>query len=138
MTGQQYVAEARQWIGTPFLHAAAEKGKGCDCIGLVVGAAAAIGMEVPLLPEYGGWVALDAMVEIAQVWGFPVGLESPWQAGDVLQIAIRGNPQHFGIYSGEQTFIHAGFKVVRETRLDERWWPKISYVWRWKELTCRS
>ena len=31
------VAEARRWIGTPYLHQASLRGIGCDCLGLVRG-----------------------------------------------------------------------------------------------------
>src|SRR5262249_34485729 len=31
------VAEARSWIGTPYMHQASLKGVGCDCLGLVRG-----------------------------------------------------------------------------------------------------
>lgn len=31
------VAEAMDWIGTPYRHQASRKGVGCDCLGLVRG-----------------------------------------------------------------------------------------------------
>lgn len=31
------VAEARRWIGTPFVHQASLRGAGCDCLGLIRG-----------------------------------------------------------------------------------------------------
>ena len=39
MTGFQtrIVAEARGWIGTPYLHQATAKGAGTDCLGLLRG-----------------------------------------------------------------------------------------------------
>lgn len=37
------VVEARTWLGTPFRDQQAVKGVGCDCLGLVVGVAEAIG-----------------------------------------------------------------------------------------------
>lgn len=140
MTGERYVQEVREWLGTPFLHAASEKGKHCDCIGLIVGAARELGMETPLLPEYGGLVPAEIMWQISSTWGIPIPRNPvQWQAGDILQISLRGNPQHFGVFSGENTFIHAGFHVVRETRLDSRWESRVVYVWRWKEIArCKS
>lgn len=44
---EQIVAEARSWIGTPFVHQADRKGIGCDCIGLVRGVAIATGIFPP-------------------------------------------------------------------------------------------
>lgn len=43
------IAEAREWIGTPFKLQAAKKKVGCDCIGLVVG----VGKEVGLIGKGG-------------------------------------------------------------------------------------
>lgn len=43
----QIVAEARSWIGTPFVHQADRKGIGCDCIGLVRGVGVALGIFPP-------------------------------------------------------------------------------------------
>jgi NlpC/P60 family putative phage cell wall peptidase len=37
------VTEARTWLGTPFHHAAALRGVGCDCVGIVIGIARALG-----------------------------------------------------------------------------------------------
>lgn len=38
------VAEARTWLGTPFHEQASVKGVGCDCLGLIMGVAAALGL----------------------------------------------------------------------------------------------
>ncbi len=47
------VAEARAWIGTPYLHRASCKGQGADCLGLVRGVwRAVIGAEPESLPAY--------------------------------------------------------------------------------------
>ena len=37
ITRENIVAEARAWIGTPYLHQASLRGAGCDCLGLVRG-----------------------------------------------------------------------------------------------------
>ncbi len=45
------VAEARAWIGTPYLHRASLKGEGADCLGLVRGVwRSAVGAEPEALP----------------------------------------------------------------------------------------
>lgn len=46
MKRQDIVDEARTWIGTPWHHLGRVKGAGCDCIGLVVGVANALGIPV--------------------------------------------------------------------------------------------
>ncbi len=47
------LAEAREWIGTPYRHQASAKGAGCDCLGLVRGVWRAIcGREPEDVPPY--------------------------------------------------------------------------------------
>ncbi len=36
-TAAAVVVEALSWVGTPYRHQAAQKGVGCDCLGLVRG-----------------------------------------------------------------------------------------------------
>lgn len=47
------LAEARDWIGTPYQHQASAKGAGCDCLGLVRGVWRAFyGAEPEIAPPY--------------------------------------------------------------------------------------
>jgi NlpC/P60 family putative phage cell wall peptidase len=47
------LAEAREWIGTPYQHQASAKGAGCDCLGLVRGVWRAVcGEEPEPVPPY--------------------------------------------------------------------------------------
>lgn len=47
------IAEARDWIGTPYVHQASAKGAGCDCLGLVRGVWRALyGTEPEVAPAY--------------------------------------------------------------------------------------
>jgi NlpC/P60 family putative phage cell wall peptidase len=47
------LAEAREWIGTPYMHQASAKGAGCDCLGLVRGVWRALyGVEPEATPAY--------------------------------------------------------------------------------------
>ena len=47
------VAEARRWIGTPYLHQASVRGAGCDCLGLLRGVWRAVyGSEPEAVPAY--------------------------------------------------------------------------------------
>lgn len=50
---ERIVAEARSWIGTPYVHQASLKGAGCDCLGLVRGVWRAVtGAEPEVPPPY--------------------------------------------------------------------------------------
>jgi NlpC/P60 family putative phage cell wall peptidase len=96
MTSRSVIlAEARDWIGTPYMHQASAKGAGCDCLGLVRGVWRALyGAEPEATPAYtpdwaeraGAETLLDAarrhMCEIAIAEAAP---------GDVL--LFRMHPQ---------------------------------------------
>ena len=117
------VAEAREWIGTPWQHQQRTKGQAVDCAGLIIG----VGKNLGLLPEgfdingYGRHpdgtlmsVCKEHMHEIAK---------TDMQPGDVLVVSIENDPQHMGFIAdyrhGGLSFIHAASKTgkVIETRL---------------------
>jgi NlpC/P60 family putative phage cell wall peptidase len=122
MRGSTLVAEARAWVGTPYRHGASEKGLGCDCLGLVLGAArmAGPGLALPPVPSYApDWaeaarseVLLDALARALPVlWLRAPGAGAPPEprAGDLLLVRWReGRPaSHLAIASGEGTIVHA-------------------------------
>lgn len=127
------LAEARAWIGTPYMHQASAKGAGCDCLGLVRGVWRAIyGGEPEAVPAYtpdwaeraGGETLLEAarrhLVEISIVVAMP---------GDVLLFRMHAQApvKHCAILdcspaSGGTCIIHAywGRAVVRSRFAP--WW----------------
>jgi NlpC/P60 family putative phage cell wall peptidase len=134
----QIVAEARTWLGTPYVHQASCKGAGSDCLGLLRGVwRAVLGPEPESVPSY----SMD--------WSEPQGIERMWQAarrhltskavedmepGDVLLFRMRDGrvAKHVGIVSegGEAPrFIHAysGHGVVENT---------LSDPWRRRVVAC--
>ena len=135
MTGARIVAEARQWIGTPYRHQASCCGAGCDCLGLVRGVWRAVyGSEPEATPTY----SVD--------WSEPQGDERLWQAarrhlqpkplasacaGDLLLFRMRDGSvaKHVGVQSvtgPDARFIHAysGHGVV-ESPLSLPWRRRI-------------
>lgn len=118
------VAEARQWIGTPFVWGQSQKGVGCDCKGLVQGVAREIG-----LPEAQTFYATFASYRPDKP--VPTALLKEGMAkvfagadqmkpGDVLLLKMHGRAQHLAICCGD-TAIHAwavGKERVKETRLE--------------------
>lgn len=99
------VEEAREWIGTPFAHGQMLKGVGCDCIGLIAGVAAAVGIA-----EAGRW-RNDARFKGYGPTPDPRKLlaacaeyldEIPVTRaliGDILQYTFSKDPMHFAILS---------------------------------------
>ncbi|MGJ8546794.1 MAG: peptidase [Sulfitobacter sp.] len=134
--GERAAALARGWIGTPYLHQAAQQGAGCDCLGLLRGVWRGLhgGDDPETVPAY----SMD--------WSEPQGEERLWAAarrhllekplhqdapGDVLLFRMRagGVAKHLGIAGAtgpRATFIHAysGHGVV-ESPLSAPWRRRI-------------
>lgn len=117
------VAEARTWLGTPWVHQQRRKGVAVDCAGLVIGVARSLGLVAEDFdisgysrhPD-GSLLALCAQHMVPLV-------RDAMQPGDVLVLAIEHDPQHMGIVGdyrhGGLSLIHAasGLGRVIETRL---------------------
>lgn len=133
-TGARVVAEARQWLGTPYIHQTSVRGVGCDCLGLLRGVWRGIlGSEPEAVPAYtrdwseaGG---AEALWQAAERWLHPAG--PLLRAGDVLLFRMRDGAvsKHLGIAAereGMPTVIHAysGHGVV-ESPLNQGWSRRI-------------
>ena len=124
--------EARTWLGTPFHHAARVKGVGVDCLGLVAALADQFGIEHGW-SQY-GYGQDNILTLIGHLEG-PCVRVSEIEAGDVLLFRVEGRmPHHIGIYTGEQSFIHAydaaSVRRVVETPLSTKWTKRIHSMWR--------
>ncbi len=109
----QIVAEARSWIGTPYLHQASLQGQGCDCLGLVRGVWRALyGAEPERVPAYtadwGEAEGEDVLLAAAMRHFQPRPL-GPLAAGDVLVFRwhTAALAKHIGIATSAQTMVHA-------------------------------
>jgi NlpC/P60 family putative phage cell wall peptidase len=107
------VAEARSWIGTPYLHQASLKGVGCDCLGLLRGVwRGVLGTEPELPPPYtADWAEAgmrDTLVDAARrhlAEVDPAGIRS----GDVLLFRWRDHlpAKHCAIATARDRMVHA-------------------------------
>lgn len=135
MKGEQIVAAARDWIGTPYVHQASVKGGGADCLGLLRGVWHEIfGYEPETVPAY------------TPDWSEPRRQEELWAAaerhlvakpldicapGDVLLFRMHPNAiaKHLGIaaeISESHSFIHAYSRHgVVESPLSEPWRRRV-------------
>lgn len=129
------LAEARRWIGTPYLHQASKCQAGTDCLGLVRGVWRHLyGHEPCKVPPYSpDWAEAgrsEALLSAAEEWLVRKDLldEAP---GDVLLFRImQGGPaKHLGIQGGvtrSASFIHAySGHTVLETSLSAPWRRRI-------------
>ncbi len=136
------VAEARGWIGTPYVHQASAKGAGTDCLGLLRGLWRALyGPEPVAVPAYTrDWSepsGNEDLLAAAMRWLAP----GAGQAGDVLLFRMRDGSvaKHLGIaaeIAAEPTFVHAytGHGVV-ESPLSDPWARRIAARFAFPEPT---
>lgn len=107
------IAEARAWLGTPYLHRASCKGEGADCLGLVRGVwRGVIGAEPESLPAYRPDWAEATRAEQLMAAGLrhlvPVAPEAV-RPGDVLLFRWRAHlpAKHAAILVTPERMVHA-------------------------------
>ncbi|MGV6871739.1 peptidase P60 [Pseudochelatococcus sp. B33] len=107
LTRARIVAEARGWIGTPYIHQAMLKGVGCDCLGLVRGVWRALyglppEMPPPYSPDWAEAGGVEALRDAALRHLAPVTIEAI-RAGDMLLFRWRAHvpAKHVAIAAGE-------------------------------------
>lgn len=127
------VAAARDWLGTPYVHQAACRGAGADCLGLICGIWRELyGAEPQPVPPYTpDWAEAgrdEPLMRAAARWllpcdGLPIG------PGQVLVFRMREGAiaKHLGLASAPGRFIHAYDRCgVIETALTEPWARRIA------------
>lgn len=128
------VAEARRWLGTPYVHQASRRGAGCDCLGLVRGVWRALhGREPEAVPAYTPDWAETGRDEV--LWSAALRhmarRDGPARPGDLLLFRMKAGAvaKHLGIVSGAGRFIHAysGHGVV-ESPLSAPWARRVAAV----------
>jgi cell wall-associated NlpC family hydrolase len=112
--GQTVVNLAMQYLGIPYVYAAADPSVGFDCSGLVMYVFARVGISLPhhAATIYGGY-------------GMPVS-QDQLQPGDLVFFHDLG---HMGMYIGGGNFIHAPHTgdVVKISSLSDSWYAS-TYV----------
>ncbi|MDF2621138.1 MAG: phage cell wall peptidase NlpC/P60 family [Xanthobacteraceae bacterium] len=131
----QIIAEARGWIGTPYLHRASLKGEGADCLGLVRGIwRAVLGTEPQALPAYApDWAEAtheEQMAEAARRHMREVPL-ARIEPGDVLLFRWReGFPaKHAAVLVTRDRMVHAhDGAAVAEVFLAPWWRRRLAFA----------
>ena len=135
MRPDDYILEARSWVGTPFVHKGRTKGRAVDCIGLVYGAALALGLISDSLPDYARSPQGSLLEQSMKI--HPALIESKeLQPGDVLLFRFAKYSQHVGIYTG-RNLIHSYEPLggCIEHRYCDKWAGRKMSVFRFKDLT---
>lgn len=138
--GDAVLAQARLWIGTPYLHQASCRGAGTDCLGLLRGIWREIyGREPRSVPAYtADWsepTGREELLDAAQELLVPVPMTEACP-GDILLFRMRQGAvaKHVGVLArigDEAAFIHAysGHGVVISP-LSVPWRRKIAAAFR--------
>lgn len=132
---KQIVAEARDWMDTPFHHQARCKGTGVDCVGLVIGVCKQLKLTdfdhytYSRIPD-GTMMKATCEANMTQI---PFTDLVP---GDVILFRFGSHPQHLAIVGdhphGGLSIIHAYApnKKVVEMSLDHTWRDRIVACYR--------
>ena len=136
------LAEARQWLGTPYRHQASLRGVGCDCLGLIRGVWRALHGEDPETPppyrpdwaEVGG---AEILLEGLDRWLVRLSLADV-RPGDVLVFRMepRAVAKHCAILSGPDRMIHAYWgRACVESWLGRWWRDRLVAAFRFPSLS---
>jgi len=129
------VAEARAWIGTPYLHQGSLRGVGCDCLGLVRGVwRAVIGPEPEAIAPYSAdWAEAGGRELLAGAGSrhfTPLDVGG-FGAGDVLLFRWRAHlpAKHAAIATSPTTMAHAhDGACVCEVEISAWWRRRLAYA----------
>jgi hypothetical protein len=121
------VAAARACVGTRFRLHGRTPGLALDCVGVVLAAAAAVPVALPILPAYRLAGPLpDIAAILTEIGATPTAAMA---AGDILVVAPTPHQRHFGIVTQlGLVHAHAGLDRVVEGPIDLAW-PVIQ-AWR--------
>jgi NlpC/P60 family putative phage cell wall peptidase len=141
LTRTQVVAEARQWIGTPYLHQGSLKDIGCDCLGLIRGVwRAVLGEEPerapPYSPDWAEALRAETLAQAAARHLTPIGCNE-FLPGDVLLFRWRAHlpAKHAAIVTAPELMVHAhDGAAVTEVAIAPWWRRRLAFAFRFPEL----
>lgn len=137
ITGAQVIEEAREWIGTPYIHQQRLKGRATDCVGLVIGIYEHFVGRVPrkIIPPYSPAWAEEGnhgiMVDLLDEYLVERSVTDR-TPGLIATFSLQpGKPiKHAGILAPRKRIIHAYDRhPVHEGRLSPWWEERIRKVY---------
>jgi len=132
---EKVIKEARDCLGTPFVHQGRLPGKGLDCIGLVRWPQVALGFGDEDERRYSMAPDPKRMKALLEHYLVPIP-RSELRPADILWLRIDEMPTHLAIYTGK-TIIHAinsGPCKVVEHGFRAPWPSRVAGVFRYKWL----
>lgn len=141
ITRAAVVDTARQWIGTPYRHQGRTKGQYVDCIGLIMGVGADLGVTIEAPHNYSSSPSGIMLMERArEQFDEVTGRQTPIP-GDIMVLWgwNRREPQHFAIaaaFGSRPTMIHAFSKrgQVVEHGVEPFWEKRLMALFTFKGL----
>lgn len=136
------IAEARTWLGTPFVHQQSRKGIASDCIGFVGGVAVALRVPCALewshderFKNYARTPDPDLLLRACDEYMDQVPRHTT-RPGDVLVMKFQKEPMHFGYLSAPGYMIHCYEPRggVVEHGIDPKWSQRILRTYRLRGL----
>lgn len=127
---------AAAMVGSPVRHRARKPGKAIDCVGVIICAAKAIGIDLPEPPRYGRDPDQSIVLEQLRACAATV-VPSEILAGDLVVFSDgHGRPRHFAVTDGQGRIVHADGKVGRVLvqRIDTAMRSTLHSVWRLRGL----
>jgi cell wall-associated NlpC family hydrolase len=134
MKASEIIAAARECIDTPFAHQGRLINKALDCAGVAVHVFDSMGCEVKQPAAYSR-TPNNAMLEYWADRQPFLTRETIPQAGDILLMKFKTEPQHVAIFTGTG-LIHAyeKFGKVVEHDIDAKWRKRIVRAYRFKGI----
>lgn len=140
MNRQRIVEEAREWIGTPYVHQGRVKGVGVDCAGLIIG----VGKNLGLMDKDFDYIQYTMSPDPAKMGGLLsknlLKIElSEASMGDIYWIRFANHPQHLAIIS-DKGIIHSYNNVGKavEHRINRMWSGKIHAAFSYRGMNCNG
>ena len=132
LTREEIVAEAREWLGTPWQHQGQTKGVRADCAGLIIGVGKNCGgfnivdptvtTDDPFLKQFIGYGRDPIPKKMLRALNFlMVRVDEP-NLGDVCFFYMDGEPRHLGIVSrrpSDNIYVIHGFNAPNMMRVVE-------------------
>ncbi len=132
ITREQIIAEARTWIGTPWVHTGRLKGIACDCIGVGLCVPRALGIFPADFDVTGYSRNPEPRILLGYLRQYMDRTDHP-TGGDLLLVRPYRLPQHIQMLTFDGTVIHAidRQRGVREHRIDVNRYP-IASAWKYR------
>jgi len=138
ITADDIVAAARGMLGTPFRHQGRQPGLGLDCDGLLFCAGWACGVDLPDFVDYGP--EPDAAIALAAIRARAIEVANDLAGPGcivAMPILARSRPQHFGLLTDGDRWIHCASDIGRvvETDFPTKLRRRVLHVFRYPGVT---